>query len=135
MMRVLKLPSPLWGGVGGGGREMWRSKCPTARPPTPTLPHPKPRIRGFRAPNKAIEIGNSRFRLGGGRRKPRPVSCRPVRPHQSDEAVEQIVAVAGSRRGLGVVLHREHRRPFERDAAIRSVEQRPVGLLYVIRQP
>src|SRR5258705_8382897 len=114
MMRVLKLPSALWGGVGGGGREMWRSKCPTARPPTPTLPHPKPRIRGFRAPNKAIEIGNSRFRLGGGRRKPRPVSCRPVRPHQSDEAVQQIVAVAGSRPRLRKALYREPRPPLYR---------------------
>src|SRR5712692_3577918 len=134
MMRVLELPSPLWGGVGGGGWGMWHSKRATARRPTPTLPQPKPRIRGFRPPNKAIEIGNSRFRLGGGRRKPPPASCRPLRPHQSDEAVEQVVAVAGARRGLGMVLHREHRRPFQRDAAIRSVEQRYVGLLHVIRQ-
>src|SRR5262249_17951712 len=33
------LPSPLWGGVGGGGREMWHSIAITSRPPTPTLPH------------------------------------------------------------------------------------------------
>src|SRR5712671_4628241 len=34
----------------------------------PTLPQPKSRIRGFRPINRVIEIGNSRFRLGGGSR-------------------------------------------------------------------
>src|SRR5712691_8758673 len=33
------LPSPLWGGVGGGGREMEASTLPNASPPSPTLPH------------------------------------------------------------------------------------------------
>src|SRR5258708_35398471 len=32
------LPSPLWGGVGGGGRADVAPRCLTARPPTPTLP-------------------------------------------------------------------------------------------------
>ena len=33
------LPSPLWGGVGGGGRRVWHICAKTSRPPTPTLPH------------------------------------------------------------------------------------------------
>src|SRR5580700_125484 len=33
------LPSPLWGGVGGGGRAIRRTCATTSRPPTPTLPH------------------------------------------------------------------------------------------------
>src|SRR6266852_681750 len=65
---ALSAPLPLWGGVGGGGRAKWHARAELARPPTPTLPQPKPRIRGFRPLNKVIEIGNSRFRLGGGRR-------------------------------------------------------------------
>jgi len=31
------LPSPLWGGVGGGGRAKWHRLCPAARPLTPSL--------------------------------------------------------------------------------------------------
>src|SRR5215831_3399781 len=65
---------------------------------------------------------------------PRPASCRPVRAHQPDKTIKQVVAVARPRRGLGVVLHREHRGPLERDAAVRSIEQRHVGLLHVTRQ-
>ncbi len=64
----LLLPSPLWGGVGGGGRASGHFRSQYARPPTPTLPQPKLRIRRFRPINRVIEIGNSRFRLGGGRR-------------------------------------------------------------------
>src|SRR5262249_61778394 len=36
------LPSPFWGGVGGGGRAMflrWRHHHVTAPPPSPALPH------------------------------------------------------------------------------------------------
>jgi thiamine biosynthesis lipoprotein len=33
------LPSPLWGGVGGGGRGMWDPRAATSRPPTPAFPH------------------------------------------------------------------------------------------------
>src|SRR6202040_1902217 len=34
------LPSPLWGGVGGGGRGIWPPRCkPRHDPPSPTLPH------------------------------------------------------------------------------------------------
>src|SRR6266481_1962438 len=36
---TLLLPSPLWGGVGGGGRGVWHHCAITSRPPTPTLPH------------------------------------------------------------------------------------------------
>src|SRR5262249_21949448 len=61
------LPSPLWEGAGGGGRERRHGIATSTRPPTLTLPQPKPRIRGFRPINKVIEIGDSRFRLGGGR--------------------------------------------------------------------
>jgi len=33
------LPSPLWGGVGGGSREIGARTLPHAPPPSPTLPH------------------------------------------------------------------------------------------------
>jgi hypothetical protein len=33
------LPSPLWGGVGGGGRSVGHQSCFTAPPPSPPLPH------------------------------------------------------------------------------------------------
>src|SRR5438132_4089286 len=33
------LPSPLWGGVGGGGGAMWHLACLIEPPPSPTLPH------------------------------------------------------------------------------------------------
>src|SRR5262245_30448825 len=33
------LPSPLWGGVGGGGRKIGAPMLPNALPPSPTLPH------------------------------------------------------------------------------------------------
>src|SRR5262249_61209321 len=32
-------PSPLWGGVRGGGRCVGQRPCITASPPSPTLPH------------------------------------------------------------------------------------------------
>src|SRR6266849_6328679 len=35
----LLLPSPLWGGAGGGGRAKWHARVNRARPPTPTPPH------------------------------------------------------------------------------------------------
>src|SRR5450631_794330 len=38
-----------------------------------------------------------------------------VRPHQIGEPLEQIVRIARAGRGLGVVLHREHRLAFELD--------------------
>jgi hypothetical protein len=39
MAQRFRLPSPLWGGVGGGGRGMGHFRASTSRPPTPTLPH------------------------------------------------------------------------------------------------
>src|SRR5215472_8010566 len=54
-------PPPCGEGMGVGVRE-----CGTAVPRGTTLPQPKPRIRGFRPLERVIEIGNSRFRLGGG---------------------------------------------------------------------
>src|SRR5947208_3554318 len=33
------LPSPLWGGVGGGGRSLWTQLAQQQRPPSPPLPH------------------------------------------------------------------------------------------------
>src|SRR5260370_35961870 len=71
----LLLPFPLWGGVGGGGRGVGHISAAVPRPPAPTLPQPKPRIRGFRPINRGIEIGNSRFRLGGGRRGGVALGC------------------------------------------------------------
>src|SRR6516162_4400369 len=68
---MLLPPAPLWGGVGGGGRAVWHFSATASRPPTPALPQSKPRIRGFRPLDGAIEIGNSRFRLGGGSRQRR----------------------------------------------------------------
>src|SRR5580692_11548377 len=38
-LRCFLLPSPLWGGVGGGGRAAWHVGAVASRPPTPTLPH------------------------------------------------------------------------------------------------
>src|SRR5207247_8659712 len=35
----MRLPSPLWGGVGGGGRSLARVRCPYELPPSPALPH------------------------------------------------------------------------------------------------
>src|SRR5260370_26381185 len=64
--RILAIARFGWGGVGGGG--VWHNRATTSRPPTPTLPQPKLRIRRFRPIIRVLEIGNSRFRLGGGRR-------------------------------------------------------------------
>src|SRR5579859_4810951 len=57
-----------------------------------------------------------------------------LRAHQIGEAVEQIVRVARAGRGLGVILHREHRLAVELDAAIGAVEQRDVRLRRAFRQ-
>src|SRR5215510_9231337 len=37
--RLGVLPSPLWGGVGGGGTSVREESCVTASPPSPPLPH------------------------------------------------------------------------------------------------
>src|SRR5919106_1067976 len=60
--------------------------------------------------------------------------ARLARPHQLHEPREEIVAVARAGRRFGVVLHREHRPVLQRDAAVRAVEQRHMGLLDVLRQ-
>src|SRR5215211_3829860 len=44
------------------------------------------------------------------------------------------MAVARTRRRLGMILHREHRPVLEREAAVRSIEQRDVSLLDILRQ-
>src|SRR5258708_9965003 len=64
-------------GPGGGDSASADAASPAyAAPPPPhsglpsavrPSPQPKPRIRGFLPLNKVIEIGNSLFRLGGGR--------------------------------------------------------------------
>src|SRR6266581_4946789 len=51
-----------------------------------------------------------------------------VRAHQVDEAREQIMAVARAGRSLGMILHREYRPVFERQPAVRAVEQRHMRL-------
>ena len=60
-------PPPCGEGSGVGVGERGTS-VPQPHAPTPTLSQPKPRIRGFRPAKRAIEIGNSRFRLGGEKR-------------------------------------------------------------------
>src|SRR5215475_9766145 len=55
-------------------------------------------------------------------------------PHQLDKPLEQVMTVARAGGCLRVVLHREYRLVLERDAAVRSVEQRDVGLGRVFRQ-
>src|SRR5260370_10902107 len=54
---------PLWGRVGVGGACRGALPCRLSRPPPPTPPQLKPRIRGVRPPNKATAICNSPFRL------------------------------------------------------------------------
>src|SRR5262245_42900709 len=39
LARSLRYPSPLWGGVRGGGRCWWTLREQQQRPPSPTLPH------------------------------------------------------------------------------------------------
>src|SRR5438132_684168 len=56
-----------------------------------------------------------------------------VPPH-AREPLEQVAAIARPGRGFRVVLHREHRLILERNAAVRAVEQRDVGLHRVRRQ-
>src|ERR1043166_7890320 len=84
------------------------------------------------------------MRLGSSRDRPSSVVRPPssasssifyalVRPHHVDEAGKQIMAVARTGRGLGMILHREHRPVLERDAAVRAVEQRDVRLARVRR--
>src|SRR5260370_14518769 len=63
-----------------------------------------------------------------------PPLARPMRTDHVDKTREQIEAVARTRRGFRVILHGERRPTFERDAAIRTVEQRDMGLLGVRRQ-
>src|SRR5689334_10459474 len=58
----------------------------------------------------------------------------PLLAHQIRKAPEQIMAVARPGRCLGMVLHREHRLVLEREAAVRTVEQRDMGLLDILRQ-
>jgi len=61
---------PPCGEGSGVGVEPGSTAVPTwPDPPPHPSPKPKPRLRGFRPLNKAIEIGNSRFRLGGGSRR------------------------------------------------------------------
>src|SRR5262249_21205201 len=44
------LPSPLWGGVGGGGRCLRRQSCFTARPPPRRHSASKTRVNALKAP-------------------------------------------------------------------------------------
>src|SRR5215470_7660422 len=62
----LLLPSPLWGGVGGGGRRMEQGYAPRRDPPPRPSPSRNCVYAGFGHLIKGIEIGNSRFRLGEG---------------------------------------------------------------------
>src|SRR6516164_10201302 len=57
------LPSPLWGGDGGGGSSLSRASCPIARPPSPTLPQP---AAGLPASRKSKKSKNDRTPAGRG---------------------------------------------------------------------
>src|SRR5581483_3141610 len=66
----------------------------------------------------------------GGNASPLLQSRHPLLlPDQIDEAGKEVVAVLRARRGLGMVLHREHRPVLEPQPAIGAVEQRHVRLL------
>jgi NitT/TauT family transport system substrate-binding protein len=63
------LPSPLWGGVGGGGRCWWTHLAQQLRPPSPPLPHRKSGLPDLR---KIIrDPGKPGARGGGSRPSPR----------------------------------------------------------------
>src|SRR6266853_4636200 len=64
------LPPPLWGRVGVGGRGVVAPLRRLFRPPPPTPPQPNLAIARVRPPNQVTEVGNSRLRLGEGRRTP-----------------------------------------------------------------
>src|SRR5712671_426458 len=68
------LPAPSCGGSGGG---IWGAVEPRL-PPTRPLPGRHRVYAGF-GHKKLIETGNSRFRLGEGRRGRRPAELRPVK--------------------------------------------------------
>ena len=53
---------------------------------------------------------------------------------QLGKTLEQIVAVLRARRGLGVILHAEHRPAFRRDAFVTIVEQADVRDFHVVGQ-
>src|SRR5262249_41465063 len=53
------LPSPLWGGVGGGGRERWHGIAVTSRSPSPTPPHKGGRRRVRATRISTCSYGNS----------------------------------------------------------------------------
>src|SRR5262249_61299240 len=60
-------PSPLWGGVGGGGPAVWHCGCLIAPPP----PHPSPsRLRACPLPAnfRAAKPRQGRGLVGGGSR-------------------------------------------------------------------
>src|SRR5437764_13434524 len=54
--------------------------------------------------------------------------------HFLDEAGEEIMTVLRAGRGFRVILHREDRLAVERQAAIRPVEQRDMGLDHPLGQ-
>src|SRR5712671_964051 len=68
---ALSVPSPLWGpcGEGWGSRSGPRLRH-AARPPTPTLPQPKPRIRGFRPTQESDRNRQQPISIGGREKEP-----------------------------------------------------------------
>src|SRR5580704_5457768 len=60
-----ELPSPLWGGVGGGG-QCWRTRgAQQQRPPSPTLPQAKSGLPDFASQSDRSRINPTS--MGGGR--------------------------------------------------------------------
>src|SRR5262249_2397330 len=63
-----RLPSPLWGGVGGGGRRLGEWSCVAAPPPPPPLPQP---AAGLPASGRSKSAQTPPGRgLGGGGSRP-----------------------------------------------------------------
>src|SRR3984957_13626151 len=60
---------------------------------------------------------------------PGNASLRPLLlAHQIGKPLEQIMGIARARRGSRVILHGKYRLAVERNSAIRTVEQRDMGL-------
>src|SRR5262249_38409026 len=88
--RLGVLPSPLWGGVGGGGPSVREESCVTASPPSPRLPHKgggsRPNARQERRSTSIMLAQRDRSwrprggdpRCESGMRQPPPAAATPA---------------------------------------------------------